>query len=502
MKTRALTLLGILVLGTGAAAQDRLPSIPQTLSLQDALELSELYSPTYAQTLNDRGPAAWGVRNAYGSFLPTFNVSSSATYSGAGTQRFATTDFVQPSATIGSSYSVTLNWTLNGNTLLQPGVQKAALSATDASIDASRMTLRSSVVQQYVAVLEAEAQVVLQQRQVERNIENLRLAQARNEVGQTTMIDVRQAEVTKGQSDVALLVAEHTVLVNKLTLFQTMGIPAPEDPTVVTLSDSFPIVEPHWALDDLLADAQAYNPDVNNLRAQQTSAEWNERSVKSRWLPSLSFGAQWSGFTQQFTNGDFLVESARENSLDNIASCQEGSIINQDLNTRLGLSRTVIADCSAQFGFTPEDETAILAGNSIFPFDFRQNPFSVRMTVSLPIFDQFNRNLQVSQASAQAEDLRELSRGRELQVRTDVSQTYYALQAAYQAIEIQENNRVAAGESTRLARERYRVGAGTFFELLTAQVANEQAEADYITAIFAYHRALVGLEAAIGRPLR
>ena len=142
MKTRALTLLGLLALGTGAAAQDRLPSIPQTLSLQDALELSEQYSPVYAQTLNNRSPAAWGVRNAYGSFLPTFNVSSSTTYSGAGTQRFATTDFIQPSATIGSSYNLSLAWTLNGNTLLQPGVQKAALSAADASIDASRMSLR------------------------------------------------------------------------------------------------------------------------------------------------------------------------------------------------------------------------------------------------------------------------------------------------------------------------------------------------------------------------
>ncbi|MCZ6916734.1 MAG: TolC family protein [Gemmatimonadetes bacterium] len=503
MKTRVLSLLGLLAVGTvGATAQGRLPSIPQTLSLQDALELSEIYSPIYAQTLNDRGPAAWGVRNAYGSFLPTLNVSSNATYSGAGTQRFLTTNFVQPSATIGSSYSLTLNWTLNGNTLLQPGVQKAALSATDASIDAARMTLRSAVVQQYVAVLEAEAQVALQERQVARNIENLRLAQARHDVGQTTMIDVRQAEVTKGQSDVALLVAEHLVLVNKLTLFQSMGIPAPADPMVVTLSDSFPIIEPHWSLDELLADAEAYNPDMNNLRAQQTSAEWNERSVKSQWLPSLNFIANWSGFTQQFTNGEFLVTSARSQSVANIGGCQESNVINQDLNSRLGLDRPIVGDCNAQFGITPADENAIRASNSVFPFNFFNQPFFLRATVSLPIFDQFNRNLQVSRASAQAEDMKELSRARELQVRTDVSQTFYGLLAAHRAIEIQENNRVAARESTRLARERYRVGAGTFFELLDAQLANEQAEADYITAVFAYHRALVGLEAAVGRPLR
>jgi hypothetical protein len=37
-------------------------------------------------------------------------------------------------------------------------------------------------------------------------------------------------------------------------------------------------------------------------------------------------------------------------------------------------------------------------------------------------------------------------RGAELQVRTDVSQAYYGLSAAYEAIGIQENNQVAAAE--------------------------------------------------------
>ena len=53
-----------------------------------------------------------------------------------------------------------------------------------------------------------------------------------------------------------------------------------------------------------------------------------------------------------------------------------------------------------------------------------------------------------------------------------------------------------------LNAERYRVGSGTFFELLDAQVAAQRAEADYINAIYAYHRAIATLENAVGRPLR
>ncbi len=166
------------------------------------------------------------------------------------------------------------------------------------------------------------------------------------------------------------------------------------------------------------------------------------------------------------------------------------------------MSRPVVGDCTAAFGLSAADEAAIVSGNSTFPFNFANNPFQAQVSISLPIFDQFNRNLQISQASAQADDAQELRRARELQVRTDVSQQYYGLQSGYQAISIQDNNRVQARDGLRLARERYRVGAGTFFELLIAQVAAQQAESDYITALFNYHRSLVSLEAAVGRRLR
>ena len=53
-----------------------------------------------------------------------------------------------------------------------------------------------------------------------------------------------------------------------------------------------------------------------------------------------------------------------------------------------------------------------------------------------------------------------------------------------------------------LATERYRVGSGTFFELLDAQVAQLRAEIDYVNAVYDYHKAVAALEAAVGRPLR
>ncbi len=309
------------------------------------------------------------------------------------------------------------------------------------------------------------------------------------------MLDVRQAEVAKGQSEVALLEARQTVTVEKLRLFQLLGVPAPDDPSFVTLPDTFPIIEPQWELASLLGEADVENPDLNSLRARESAARASERAAKSSWLPTLSFSAGWSGFTQEFTNSDFPVNQAEQGALAAVQQCQFAD--QYWLNP--GLSPPV--DCTS-FALTPDRAQDIRERNEVFPFDFTGQPFRATLGISLPIFTQFSRQLQIAEASVLTDDAREAVRARELLVRTEVSQAYYSLLTAYETIGIQENNRTAAGEQLRLATERYRVGSGTFFELLDAQVAAQRAEADYINAIYAYHRAIATLEAAVGRPLR
>ncbi|OLB12662.1 MAG: hypothetical protein AUH07_07575 [Gemmatimonadetes bacterium 13_2_20CM_70_9] len=108
----------------------------------------------------------------------------------------------------------------------------------------------------------------------------------------------------------------------------------------------------------------------------------------------------------------------------------------------------------------------------------------------------------MSRAKAQQQDLQESVRARGLQVQTEVSQAYLTVATAYRTTAIQDTNRAAARDGLQLATERYRVGSGTFFELLDAQVAALRAETDYVNSVFDYHKALAALEAAVGRPLR
>ena len=471
--------------------------VPANLSLADALALAREHNPLYRQVLHDRSPAAWGVRTAYSSLLvPTLTASGGIGYSGPGQQRFLTSNFSQSVSTLSSNYAFILDWTLSGQTLTAPGLRKAQLAAADADVAGAETNLITAVTQQYLTVLQARDNAEVARKQLERNQEFLTLARARYEVGRASLIDVRQAQVALGQAEVALLRAETAVQVEKLRLFQDMGVTAPVDVASVQLTDSFAVQTPAWQLGDLLKMAEEQNPALKALRQRERAAGWGVKAASANWGPSLSFSASWAGFTQRYTNLDPVIGSARAGASADSTTCE------YENSAWLNAGQTPI-NCAALTGaFLQQQEQALRDQNRAYPFSFTPQPFQARLAISVPLWGNFLQPLQVSQAKAQQQDLQESVRARGLQVRTDVNQAYLVLGTAYRAVAIQDTNRVAGREQLQLATERYRVGSGTFFELLDAEVAALRAESDYIGAVYDYHKAVAALEAAVGRPLR
>src|SRR5690242_2367928 len=317
------------------------PSV--TLSLQEALEQARAHSPTYRQTLNDAGPAKWGVRNAYGSLLPSVSVGSGLGYTGTGQTNIGGGLIQNTSALLESNYDLTLQWQLDGRTLTAPAAQKALQRATDEDISGAGVTLRSEITTQYLSTLQATAQVAVARQQVARNADFLTLAKARYQVGQATLLDVRQAEVAKGQSDVALLRAVQAEHEAKLDLLRRMGVEPPVEVVQIALSDSFPVTAPTFQLDSLLKLADEQNPALRSLRARRTAATFGVRSAKSEFLPTLQARAGWSGFAQQYTNDNFLVDQTLGSAQAQAAGCQS----NNEVRSAVGLPTS---DCFAQAG--------------------------------------------------------------------------------------------------------------------------------------------------------
>ena len=170
------------------------------------------------------------------------------------------------------------------------------------------------------------------------------------------------------------------------------------------------------------------------------------------------------------------------------------------IRTGAGLP-SIGTQCSA-IDFTPADRQALLSANEQFPFDFQKQPFSLRATLSIPIFDGFTREQRVQEAVAARSNAQYRTRARELQLRQEVTAAYLTLRTAQQTVALQEQNAVRAREELRLAEERYRVGASTFIDVTQARASFERAENERITAIYDFHSAFAALESAVGRPLR
>ncbi len=485
-----------LVCGAGAAAAQQ--RVPATLSLADALSIARDHNPSYRQTLNNRGPAAWANRNAFANLLiPQASASGTIGYSGTGSQRFLTSNFSQAYATVSSNYSLGLDWTISGSTLSQPGLRHAELTAADADINGALATLDAGVTQQYLTVLQARDNVGVAEQLLGRDQEFLRLAQARYDVGQATLIDVRQAQVALGQAKVGLLRAQTAQRVEKLRLFEQMGVSAPTAVDSVGLTDTFMIQSPAWKLEDLLTMAEAQNPSLAALRARERSSSWGVKAAASGYGPSLSLSAGWSGFTQAFAHsGDLnqVIIGSQSASGQQYVACQD----NNTIRNSSGLGPL---DCSG-FVWTAAQEQSMRDQNAIFPFHFIGQPFQARLTVTLPLWTNFQQSQLVAVAKSQHQDLEEGVRARGLGLQTEVSQAYYTLQTAFQSVGIQDTNRSVGHEQLQLATDRYKVGSGTFFELLDAQVTALRAETDYIGAVYDYHKAVAALEAAVGRSLR
>jgi outer membrane protein len=486
------------------SAQAIAPGSVVTLSLADALREARAHSPAYRQTLNNASPARWGVKNAYGSLLPTVSASSDLGYTGSGRSNFGGGLTLPTSPFLTSGYSVGLDWELSGRRLTAPAQQKALQRATDEDISGAGIALTSEISTQYLNTLQAVAQVQVATQQVKRNEDFLALARARYQVGEATLLDVRQAEVTKGTSDVALLRAVQAENEAKIDLLRRMGVEPPVPIEQIVLSDSFPVSPPQFKLDSLLALADQHNPTLRSLQARGHAADLEVRSAKTDFLPTLSVRAGWSGFTQQFTNEDLLLQQTLGDAQARASDCT----FDNSVKTALSLGGED-PNCYANNGLVdggaallPPVQQQVLSQNSLFPFHYTGQPFGASLTLSLPIFTGFGRSLRLSQARAQQDDADEDVRAQRLAVRSDVHARYLALRTSFQAIAVQASSREAARDQLRLAQERYRVGAGSALEVSDAQNAVQMAEGDYINAVYDYHKAIAALEAAVGRSLR
>jgi outer membrane protein len=489
---RSVALATLLVPVGAAGAQTPARDTARTaLTLDEAVTIARRNSPVYLQVANNQREADAQVRASDAALLPSVNSSFSADYQQGGTQFFQGARLGASSDIVSSSYSLGVNYAVNGATFLNRSAARASREAVEADISGATEQLRAVVTQQYLAALQAQARAAIQDTLVATARAQLDLARARTAVGAGTTLDVRRAEVGLGQAEVAALTARNNVEIQKLQLYQQLGVDMPPGVELVT---TFTIQPPSFRLDSLLELARRTHPNLEATRSRERAADVGVRAARSQYTPTLSIQTGWRGQAVEYRNPDFLVQSTRDDMSRSLQRCE----LQDTVYARVGLPTL---GCGG-FVFSPTLADQIRTSNNNFPFNFERSPFGVTATLSLPIFDRWNRELNIQQAVVQRDDARQARRARELQTTSDVTQAYLNLVTAARTVTLQEQVAARAREELSFAEERYRVGASTFLDVVTSRATYEQAQVDRVNAVYEYHRAFAALENAVGRPLR
>jgi len=119
--------------------------------------------------------------------------------------------------------------------------------------------------------------------------------------------------------------------------------------------------------------------------------------------------------------------------------------------------------------------------------------YSIALGIEIPIFAGGAHVYGIKAAQAAADAAQASAEGEAQLVISQVFTSFYALQTATQRVRSTDDLLASARQSEQVALGRYRAGAGSVLDLLTAQSALADARAQQVTAHFGWYAALAQL---------
>jgi outer membrane protein TolC len=144
---------------------------------------------------------------------------------------------------------------------------------------------------------------------------------------------------------------------------------------------------------------------------------------------------------------------------------------------------------------------AVSASHTRFDVQFfpsARNVSSLTFSVSLPIWNNGDRELRVIQARADRNVARALRADLERAAARDVTAAYDGYETARAAVAVADRAVLVGRENYRVQEARYRAGATTVLDLITAQNSLSDAESELVQAYYTARVALAQLEAILG----
>lgn len=436
-----------LLLASGAHAHAQAP--PEPLTLADAVARARAGNPAHQKALNQLPVAVAAERRALGGFLPELRFSMGLS---AYSSRRVTgeDDFGQPVALpdpieySGSSSSQGLTVSLplfaGGRRFAELSASRAEARVAYASVRAELARMDAEVARSYFSAVRYERQAELEESLLESAAQHVEATRRLLAIAARDPLDLLGAEVEAARQECAAREARAEARKAVLRLRELMGESGPAD---YRLTDGLPPLFDPAVLDreSLVQAAIAAHPDLARLEAQEVAAERRVSVAGAARWPTVSLNAGY-GRSVGLTGYEALTE----------------------LNPR---------NSSTSFG----------------------------LSVSLPIFSQFQTSYQVAQARAGRENARADLRAARLAAEREVRAAVLDLQSAYEGATLADRAASLAADRLEMARERYTLGTLSFTELRDVVDQGAAAEREALAARSRFAEALVTLEERVGEPL-
>ncbi len=429
---------GVLVLATAATAAPA-DTGARAITLDQALSLARQYAPEAVQAEGQQRTSAAALRSAYASFLPNVSLSSGATrqYPSGGGTRIENGQVIQL-----PSRPWSYNGSLSANVTLFNGGQRI-FELGQAKAD-RRAAEASGVTSRFALALSVKQQYfnVLAARESE-TAAKAQLEQAQQQLA-TAIARVRNKAATRSdslRSVIQLNTARLAVLGarNDVESAAAGFTRAVGTPYPVTAAPAVP-GQDEITIDAAALEAMAANgPGVTQAQAQLDAAQAARRMSWASYLPSVN------------------------------ASYSRGA-----------------SGTDEKFGFGADE------------YDFNG---SLRLSISLPIFNQLQREEQVVRAQVAVENAEAALRDAKLAATQSLTQALGDYRLNAERVSALAASLEAAEEDLRVQQQRYAAGGSTLLDVLTSQTQLNQARHDLIRARYDLRVARAQIEAVVGRDL-
>ena len=460
--TPAATTLPAELDGLQAPAPLALPTTPsqvrivdyRPLRLNQVEKLVEVNSPQLKAIASQVEQAKSNLRAQISAWYPTLNLSTSGFPSrdfGSRTTRYTNSfatlnnpnyqDIYKESQIYGAGASVRFNWDLiNPQRVPQIAAARDQFEKAKNQYLITLRELRLQAASAYFQLQYSDDQVRIGKSATQSSSVNLRDARARLQAGVATKLDVMEAETQLARDQQKLTEGMLQQAIARRDLARLLDLPQNVTPTAADPSTLLGVWQP--SLQESIVAAYAFREELSNLILDVSIANSNANNALGNIQPTLSvFGN--SGWDKRFDDGN---GSGSENLGYNV----ESIIKEAGLNIKWNL------------------------------FDGGRSAAQARQQRQLATENTYKFSTQRDQ------------------IRFDVEQAYYNLQAQIRNLITTSRQVLSTRESLRLARLRFQAGVGTQRNVVDSQRDTTTAEVDYSRAVTTYNTNVAQLKRRTG----